>query len=228
MSLINTSQAVQELFGMDGKCLRTKANSYVRNGTIPSSLIKRFPSKTGTEGKESVALTSDGVSCLFNALVLDAFYNDTKKVKSIFEKWKERKAAYEECLEGLLSAQQVNQLNALEDKSRAFLQQLSDETFDLRNQRLTNPFSKHLPQIALTNGGLLYELLRNSRLSLSLKDALLLASLENDLEKANCLSLEIDAKLLADDPMLSSLVERVQRDYQEALSFQSLLNLLPD
>lgn len=231
MPLINTNQAVQELFGIDGKHLRTKANSYLRNGTIPKSEVKSegfADSETDRRGKNY--LTSTGVNCLFNALILDGFFNDTKKVKRIFEQSKERAGAYDLCCEILFFAQGVISVSALEKDSQEFLTELADDDFNLHSDRLSDPFKSNLPQmdLAVSNSGLLYQLLRTQRLSLSQKEALLLFLLEEDLEQANKLSKEIDVTLIEQDPALLALVKRVQKEYQEAQSFNSLLNLLPD
>ncbi len=231
MPLINTNQAVQELFGFDGKHLRAKANSYLRNGTIPKSEVKSegfSDSETDRRGKNY--LTSTGVNCLFNALILDGFFNNPKKVKVIFEQSKERAGAYELCSEILFSAQGVKSVSALEKHSQKFLIALSDDDFNLHLERLPDPFRSHLPQmdLASSNSGLLYQLLRTQRLSLSQKEGLLLCLLEDDLEQAKKLSEEIDVTLIEQDPALSVLVKRVQKEYQEAQSFNSLLNLLPN
>lgn len=231
MSLINTNQAVLELFGIDGKHLRAKANSYLRNETIPKSEVKTEGfSDSGTDRRSKHFLTQIGVNCLFNALILDGFFNDTKKVKVIFERSKERASAYDLCCEILFAAQGVKSVGALERNSQAFLAELADDAFNLRSNRLSDPFKSHLPQmdLSVSNSGLLYQLLRTQRLSLSLKEALLLCLLEGDLDQANQLIKEIDVILIEQDPVLSVLVKRVQKEYQEAQSFNFLLNLLPD
>jgi hypothetical protein len=108
--------------------------------------------------------------------------------------------------------------------------ELADNDFNLYSDRLSDPFKSNLPQmdLSVSNSGLLYQLLRKQRLSLSQKEALLLFLLEEDLEQANKLSKGIDVTLIEQDPALLALVKRVQKEYQEAQSFNSLLNLFPD
>ncbi len=230
MPLINTNQAVQQLFGIDGKHLRTKANSYLRNETIPKSEVRSGGfSDAGTDHRGKKYLTSSGVTCLFNALILDGFFNDTQKVKAIFDQAEARLNAYGLCSEILFSAQSVESVSALDKDSQQFLTELADDNFDLKLTRFSDPFKSRLPQmdLAVSNSGLLYQLLRAHRLALSQKEALLLCLLENELEQANNLSKEIDRNLLEQDLVLSTLVKKVQKEYQEALSFNSLLNILP-
>lgn len=232
MPLVNTNQAVQQLFGVDGKHLRSKANSYLRNGTIPSSAVidEGFSdSESGRRGKK--LLKSQAVNCLFNALVLDAFFNDTKYVKEIFESAKTKTEAAQLCEEVLLKAQSVDESSKLTSEAQLFLIQLRDAKFGLRDTRLTSPFiEQRLPQmdIAMLNTGLLYHLLRSQRLALSHKESLLLCLLESDLAGAVSIADQLDAALLADDHLLAALVMRVRQDFQEAQSFNSLLNILPD
>lgn len=232
MSLVNTNQVVQQLFGVDGKQLRSKANSYLRNGTIPASAVVDAgfsDADLGMRGKKR--LKSQAVDCLFNALVLDAFFNDTKYVKEIFDSAKTRTEAAELCEEILLKAQFVDQRTKLTSEAQRFLIQLSDANFGLRATRLTSPFiDQRLPQmdIAMLNTGLLYHLLRSQRLALSHKESLLLCLLERDLVGAVNVADRIDSALMAEDHLLTALVLRVRKDFQEAQSFNSLLNSLPD
>ncbi|MGY2575478.1 hypothetical protein [Vibrio sp. C8] len=230
MPLVNTNQAVQQLFGVDGKHLRSKANSYLRNGTIPSSAVidEGFSdSESGRRGKK--LLKSQAVDCLFNALVLDAFFNDTKYVKEIFDSAKTRNEATELCEEILLKAQSVDERAKLISESQLFLIQLSDAKFGLREERIASPFiEQRLPQMDIANTGLLYHLLRSQRLALSHKESLLLCLLENDLAGAVNVADQIESALMAEDHLLAALVMRVRQDLQEAQSFNSLLNILPD
>ncbi|EKO3382279.1 hypothetical protein ACEQ7L_002757 [Vibrio fluvialis] len=230
MPLVNSNKAVQQLFGVDGKELRSKANSYLRNGTIPSSLVVSegfFNSDLGIRGKK--LLKSQAVDCLFNALVLDAFFNDTKYVKEIFDSEKTRIEATKLCEEILLKAQSVDERAKLTSESQLFLIQLSDAKFGLREKRVTSPFKEQrLPQMDIANTGLLYHLLRSQRLALSHKESLLLCLLENDLAGAVNVADQIDSALIAEDHLLAALVMRVRQDLQEAQSFSSLLNILPD
>ncbi|MUK45120.1 hypothetical protein GNP79_08150 [Aliivibrio fischeri] len=233
MSLVTTNQAVKDLFGIEGsEPLRSKANSYLRNGVIPSSLVidDGFSDESmGKRGKK--LLKSQAVHCLFNALVLDAFFNDTKFVKAIFEQSRTRVASVALCEEVLLKAQAVATVSHLSNLAQQFLSQLKDESFNLREYRLTCPFDdQRLPQMdmALQNTGLLYQLLRAQRLSLSHKEQIWLCWLEQDLAAASQLADQVDSALLETDMALKEMVKRAHKEYQEAQSFNALLSSLPD
>ncbi|NOI89780.1 hypothetical protein F0235_04900 [Vibrio splendidus] len=233
MPLVTTSQAVKDLFGIEGsEPLRSKANSYVRNGVIPASLIVDDGFSDDSMGKRGKKLLkSQAVDCLFNALVLDAFFNDTKFIKAIFEKPATRVGSVTLCEEILLKAQAVTEGTHLSDVAQQFLSQLRDDSFNLREARLICPFSaQRLPQIdmAMHNIGLLYQLLRAQRLSLSHREKILLCWLEQDLVAAAQLVDLIAPALLKSDMALAVLVQRVRQEYQEGQSFNALLNSLPD
>ena len=220
MPLVTTNQAVKDLFGIEGsEPLRSKANSYLRNGVIPSSLVvdDGFSDESmGKRGKK--LLKSQAVNCLFNALVLDAFFNDTKLIKAIFEQSRTRVANVVLCEEVLLKAQEVTTVIHLSDLAQQFLSQLKDESFNLREHRLTCPFNEQrLPQMDMAQ-----------RLSLSHKEQIWLCWLEQDLAAASQLADQVDSALLEKDIALKEMVKRVRKEYQEAQSFNALLSFLPD
>lgn len=233
MPLVTTNQAVKDLFGVEGsEPLRSKANTYLRNGVIPqkSVIVEGFSDESmGKRGKK--LLNSNAVTCLFNALVLDAFFNDPKLVKAIFESKVTRAVNVALCEEVLLKAQSVMSITHLSEVAQQFLNQLRDDSFDFQLARLVCPFaSQRLPQMdmALQNSGLLYQLLRSQRLSLSIKEEIILSWLEQDLSTAVRLSEQVDLVLVENDTMLKDIILRARKEYQEGQSFNALLNSLPD
>lgn len=233
MSLVNTNQAVKALFGLeDCEPLRSKANTYLRNDVIPSSFVVDEGFSDASVGKRGKKLLkTQAVDCLFNALVLDGFFNDSKFVKTIFEDSATRVESATLCEEVLLKAQAVTEVIHLSVAAQQFLNQLRDDAFNLRGSRLSCPFAdQRLPQmdLAMQHTGLLYQLLRSQRLSLSHKEQILLCWFEQDLLAAAQLADQIDLALLQRDTALAALVQRVRREYQEGQNFNALLNILPD
>ncbi|MCG9753307.1 hypothetical protein L1D54_22965 [Vibrio brasiliensis] len=232
MPLVTTNQAVKDLFGIEAsEPLRSKANTYLRNGVIPSeSVVEQGFSDASIGKRGKKLLNSVGVDCLFNALLLDAFFTDTKLVKSIFDNNATRALNVALCEEVLLKSQSVSNVAYLSKVAQEFLNQLSDESLDLRKVRLVCPFTaQRLPQMdmALQNTGLLYQMLRSQRLSLSVREEILLCWLEQDLYATAELSEQVDEEMLKSDAMLSEILKRARQNLQEAKSFNSLLNCLP-
>ncbi|MGR4990314.1 hypothetical protein ACPV3U_12135 [Vibrio rotiferianus] len=233
MSLVTTNQAVKDLFGLDGsESLRSKANTYLRNGVIPSELVVEQGFSDASMGKRGKKLlNSNGVNCLFNALVLDAFFYDSKLVKAIFDNKATRAINVALCEEVLLKAQSVTAVDHLSNIAQQFLNQLKDESFDLREVRLVCPFStKRLPQVdmAMQNTGLLYQMLRSQRLSLSVKEEIILCWVAQDLSAMSILLDKVDISLVENDAMLKEIIQKARQELQEAQKFNSLLNSLPD
>ncbi|PCE67150.1 hypothetical protein [Salinivibrio sp. YCSC6] len=235
MSLMNTNEAVKSLFGVEGsQLLRLKANSYVRNQVIPPTpewVRKEEFSDASINKRGKTYLTSQGQDCLFNALVLDAFFSDTKFVKKVFDDSSARTESATLCEEILLNAQSVQSTAHLTQAAQQFIGEMQNGGFKLREQRLTSPFpDQRLPNadMAMHNSGLLYQLLRDQRLSLSLKEQILFHWFEQDLTKAAQLAEQVDSALMDRDHGLAALVSRVNQEYQEALRFTSLLNSLPE
>ncbi|MGF1709845.1 hypothetical protein L4C37_04570 [Vibrio kagoshimensis] len=233
MLLKTTNEAVKELFGVEGsEPLRSKANSYLRNKVIPPSAVieEGFSDKSmGKRGKKR--LNSQAINSLFNALVLDAFFNEPKIVKAMFDDQKSRTTHGILCEEILLKAQSVAAKSQLTIVAQQFLDQLLDTSFNMQERRLACPFdSQRLPQMdmAYQNTGLLFHLLRSQRLSLSWKDKILLSWLEQDLFTTVKLVDQVEPSLVEDDVMLKEIVRKVRLEYKQAKSFQSLLNGLPE
>lgn len=233
MLLKTTNEAVKELFGVEGsEPLRSKANSYLRNKVIPPKSVVEEGFSDASMGKRGKKrLNSNGVNSLFNALVLDAFFNDPKIVKDMFGNRDTRTTNGILCEEVLLTAQSVVTKSQLTIEAQQFLGQLRDTSFDLQERRLVCPFgSQRLPQMDMTlqNTGLLYHMLRSHRLSLSWKDNILLSWLEQDLSTTAELVEQVNPSLFEDDSMLKAIVHKVRAEYKEAKIFQSLLNSLPE
>ncbi|WP_347368227.1 hypothetical protein [Vibrio vulnificus] len=233
MSLMNTNQAVKALFGLENiEPLRSKANTYLRNGVItPSSVVDEGFSDASMGKRGKKRLNTQALDCLFNALILDGFFDDSKFVKAVFEHPETRVNSAALCEEVLFKAQAVTEVIHLSHTAQQFLCQLRDDGFNLRESRLVCPFAEQrLPQmdLAMQNTGLLYQLLRTQRLSLTPKEEILLCWLEQDLLAAAQLADQVDLALLQSDMALAELVQRVRRDYQEGQSFNELLNYLPN
>ncbi|EGR0667996.1 hypothetical protein OC523_005330 [Vibrio vulnificus] len=232
MSLMNTNQAVKALFGLENiEPLRSKANTYLRNDVIPPSSVVDEGFSDASMGKRGKKwLNAQALDCLFNALILDAFFDDSKFVKAVFERPETRVNSAALCEEVLLKAQAVTEVIHLSHTAQQFLYQLRDDGFNLRESRLVCPFAdQRLPQmdLAMQNTGLLHQLLRTQRLSLTPKEEILLCWLEQDLLAAIQLADQVDLALLQTDMALAKLVQRARREYQEGQSFNDLLSCLP-
>ncbi len=129
-------EALRLLFGSDMlrevPSLRTKANSFLRNGllTFKEDLIVH---------KKSKFIPETELDILFNAMLLSAIFTDSKEVKAIFcEPAKREQCA--EIVKAMFTRQHSLAGIALSSsKATAFVTCL-EGNFDLRAERLPNPF----------------------------------------------------------------------------------------
>ncbi|MEZ8742897.1 hypothetical protein AB6E21_22890 [Photobacterium swingsii] len=232
VSYLNTNQAVKELFGINASCLRSKANTFVRNETIPKTLVINEGFADASMGKRGkVHLQPKALVPLFNAFLLDAFLGDPKTVRSAMHEPTKRNSyarLIEEILHNLDTTENKHQLSSA---ASSFITQLKDPKFSLTEQKLDTPFKdEQLPQLnfKLTNASLLRELLLKNRLALTATEQLLLDFLNNELETAYQIAQTLDSDLLAKDTTLQMLVSFIQQQYKEAVSFTHFLSRLPD
>ncbi|TMO79962.1 hypothetical protein CWC16_10195 [Pseudoalteromonas sp. S3776] len=206
--------AIRFLFGIDvakeSTYLKDKANSLVRN-----KLIKV---ETELKVQRSTKRLADGqLDVLFNALLLNAIFHDPKDVKKIFED----KGFRYHC--AVIVSQLFGESNSLlgialsKTTAAEFANALASDC-DLRKKRLPNPFAV-MPQLALgKNLSLLHALLAQSALTSS-TDNLLLAYLNNDIDKALALSRQLDTN----NHSVKQLVEHITSRHKEAEEFDDLL-----
>lgn len=208
--------AIRHLFGINvassSSHIKDKAHSMVRNG-----LIKVIKEKK--RERSATYLDIGQQTVLFNALLLNAVFSDPKDVKNIFESKAFRQEA------AVISKQLFGQSNSLvgvalcNPSAKAFVSSLESD-LDLFTTKLPNPFQV-LPQLALgKNLNLLSALLSQAAL-MDPVDNLLLAYINSDLNKA----MLIAEQLPSDNKEVALLVQHIQKQQQEALEFNDLLDI---
>lgn len=214
-------ELIRELFQIEtaaeSTCLKDKAMSFVRNGLLPAE------SEQVVQRKQWFVTDANGITILHNALLLSAFFPDTKHVKTIFEKPKERLAAADQLKAVITSRQTLLGIALLKPAAITLVESLQAvDSFNLRQNRLPSPFEA-LPQLGLgTNMTLMSALLAQSA-SLDAGDSLLAAYLAQDWERANQLSDELER--LGEVPAgCLSLIEAVRTRLREAQEFDDLLD----
>lgn len=230
--LLSVSEAVQRLFGVEGKCLRNKANSFIRNKTVPVSMVKKSGfSDPDLDARGKVHIFENALAPLFNAFILDAFLNETKSVKKTMTE-KEGRKKYTEVIRQVIYTAHANEYcNVDTGAVSIFLQELGNKEFNLNIDRLTSPFKNDsLPQLEenALNLGLLRLTLLNNHLDMSEPEEMLLALLDQDLEKAYQVTLHHMPLLHHKSQSIRFIAAHVQKEYLEGQKFNQLLSLLPD
>nr|WP_252724429.1 hypothetical protein [Vibrio hepatarius] len=175
----------------------------------------------GGSSKQHLLIAPDSLIKLNNAILLQGFFSDSKRVKSIFNKNSKRREAAE-FIEILMS----NRLSILGStlQSNALHQlifTLKSLDIDLAKEKLPNPFCE-LPQLSLDGMTSLMQVLLAKSAVLTKGESMMIHFLNNDLEKAYQASLLLDSSV----PILMQYKAQIQKQYIEATEFDNLLDNL--
>lgn len=214
---------IRELFlidaAKDSEYLKNKASSFVRNGLLP---VEREAFDEGRVRQQVFITDERGVTILYNALLLNAFFTDPKYVKGIFDNTKTRRAAAEKIKAVFTGRQSVLGIALVKPDALELLHCLQDtQGFNLRETRLPSPFDRH-PLAGLGRNLKLMEVLRAQSASLDTSDSLMAAYLAQDWEKAYQISQELERSCVASEGV-RSLIESVKLRYSEAQEFDDLI-----
>jgi len=210
-------EALRLLFGSDMlrevPSLRTKANSFLRNGllTFKEDLIVH---------KKSKFIPETELDILFNAMLLSAIFTDSKEVKAIFcEPAKREQCA--EIVKAMFTRQHSLAGIALSSsKATAFVTCL-EGNFDLRAERLPNPF-KTLPQATLGSNGALLRVLLAQAAVLEPMDSILMKYLDGEWLEAKALIDQLDTNASG----VAELKAEIDKKIHEAEEVDDLLDFM--
>lgn len=209
--------ALKLLFGSDMlrgvPSLRTKANSFLRNGVL------NFKADLNVH-KNNNSIPENELDTLFNAMLLSAIFADSKEVKAIFcEPMKRQQCA--EIVKAMFTRQHSLAGIALSSsKATAFVTCLEGD-FDLRANRLPNPF-KTLPQATLGNNGSLLRVLLTQAAALEPMDSILMKYLDGEWLEAKALIDQLDANASG----VAELKAEIDKKIHEAEEVDDLLDFM--
>jgi hypothetical protein len=209
--------ALRLLFGSeilaDVPSLRTKANSFLRNGLLSSQseLIVH---------KNNNSIPESELDTLFNAMLLSAIFADSKEVKAIFCEPAKRQQSTE-IIKAIFTRQHSLAGIALSSsKATAFVTCLEGD-FDLRAERLPNPF-KTLPQVTLGNNSSLLRVLLAQAAALEPIDSILMKFLDGEWLEAQVLISQLDTNVAG----VAELKAEIDKKIHEAEEVDDLLDFM--
>ncbi len=216
---ISTPDAILKLFKInlsENKSFKDLVYPLVRSKNFLK--IKREQMAINSN-KSHILISSDNLIKFHNAVLLQGFFADTKRIKDIFISQEKRKESAE-FLELVVNGRQS--ILAIEVQSKeltTLITKLRSKEFDLCSEKLPNPF-KELPQLSL-NGitNVMQTLLAQSAL-LTQAESMMTHFFNNDLEKAYASS----SLLTSNDPTLIAYQTHIKRQYNEAIEFDNLLD----
>ena len=210
-------EALRSLFGSDilsqTPSLRTKANSFLRNGLLSSQseLIVH---------KNNNSIPETELDTLFNAMLLSAVFADSKEVKAIFSEPTKRQQCAEIVKAMFTRQHSLAGIALSSSKATAFVTCLEGD-FDLRAKRLPNPF-KTLPQATLGSNGSLLRVLLTQAAVLEPMDSILMKYLDGEWLEAKALIDQLDANASG----VSELKAEIDKKIHEAEEVDELLDFM--
>ncbi|RBO83481.1 hypothetical protein [Marinomonas aquiplantarum] len=210
-------EALRLLFGSDMlrevPSLRTKANSFLRNGllTFKEDLIVH---------KKSKFIPETELDTLFNAMLLSSIFTDSKEVKAIFCE-PEKRAQCAEVVKAMFTRQHSLAGIALSSSKTTTFVTCLEGDFDLRANRLPNPF-KTLPQATLGSNGSLLRVLLAQAAVLEPMDSILMKYLDGEWLEAQALISQLDINLAG----VAELKAEIDKKIHEAEEVDDLLDFM--
>lgn len=209
--------ALRLLFGSDMlrdvPSLRTKANSFLRNDllTFKEDLIVH---------KKSKFIPETELDTLFNAMLLSSIFTDSKEVKAIFCEPDKRQQCTEVVKAMFTRQHSLAGIALSSSKATAFATCLEGD-FDLRAERLPNPF-KTLPQATLGSNGSLLRVLLAQAAVLEPMDSILMKYLDGEWLEAKALIDQLDVNVSG----VTELKAEIDRKIHEAEEVDDLLDFM--
>lgn len=210
-------EALRLLFGSgmlrEVPSLRTKANSFLRNGLLSSQsgLIVH---------KNNNSIPESELDTLFNAMLLSAVFADSKEVKAIFSEPTKRQQCAE-IVKAMFTRQHSLAGIALSSSNASDFVACLEGDFNLRAERLPNPF-KTLPQVTLGSNGSLLRVLLAQAAVLEPMDSILMKYLDGEWLEAQALINQLDTNVAG----VAELKAEIDKKIHEAEEVDELLDFM--
>ncbi|MGR5060300.1 hypothetical protein ACPV3O_18785 [Vibrio rotiferianus] len=220
-SYISTPDAIRKLFNIklaEHKSFKDLVYPLVRSKGFFE--VKKESMALGST-KYHLLIANSSLTKLHNAVLLQGFFADSKRVKNIFTHHEKRveAAAFLETV--IIGRQSILAVGIQPSRLSELIEKLKSEHIDLNKEKLPNPF-KELPQLSL-NGvtSVMQALLAQSAL-LTHGESMVMHFFNQDIEKAYLAA----CSLKNTTPALASYQSHIKQKYLEAVEFDELLNNL--
>lgn|GEM_PF-2175116 len=171
-----------------------------------------------SSSREQLLIDKCSLNKLYNAVLLQGFFADSKRVRDIFSNNVKRKEAADFLETVVCGRQSVIGISLQSEALIEFISNLKSD-FSLSDDKMPNPFEQ-LPQLSLNGKTSLIQVLLVQSAVLSDGDTMMLNFLDGDLKKAY----DAACKLESDDQTLIKYKAIIVQKYQEAKEFDKLLD----
>ncbi|CAG9297560.1 hypothetical protein [Celerinatantimonas diazotrophica] len=223
---ISTPDAIEKLFNIklsEYKQFKDLIYSFVRHRSQKKQSFlevkKESQASPSASNKSDLLIHRSSLIKLYNAVILQAFFLETKKVKLIFSSTEKRTQAAD-LIECILRNRQTILATKLQSNKVSQLIDLLRSENSLETNELPNPFEE-LPQLSLSQmTSLLQSLVAQSAVLSHDGSNMLLHFFNDDLEEAYQASLNVNSQL----PIIKKYQSFIQNRYREAKEFDDTLD----
>lgn len=218
---ISTPNAIKKLFNInlaEHKSFKDLVYPLVRSKGFLE--VKREPMPQGSR-KNNLLIASSSLTKLHNAVLLQGFFADSKRIKDIFSDSKKRLEAADFLETIVMGRQSILAVEIQTATLSGLIVKLKSEHIDLSTEKLPNPFHE-LPQLSL-NGvtSVMQALLAQSAL-LTQGESMIMHFFNQNIEEAYSAACSLDNTT----PTLAKTQALIKQKYREAIEFDDLLNNL--
>ncbi len=172
----------------------------------------------GASDKHHLFIASKSLNKLYNAVLLQGFFADSKRVRAVFSDGAKRLEAAEVLATILLDRQSILGVGIQSASLSEFISKMKSN-ISLADERLPNPFHE-LPQLSINGATSVMQALLAQSAVLSSGDVMMTHYFSGELEKAY----RAACKLVTDHPVLVKYQTLIHQQYQDAKQFDNLLD----
>ncbi len=215
---ISIPDAIKKLFGIE-----LAQHKAFKDLVYPLARSKGFlkvikePMGLGST-KNHLFIDRDDIHKLYNAVLLQGFFADSKRVRDIFN-FEAKRLEAAEFLELIICGRQsIIGIAVQSQQVHKLVDRLKSPEPHLTTEPLPNPF-KELPQLSLNGLTSVIQVLLAQSAVISEGESMVIQFLNGDLEKAY----EYSCQLNTNDRYLQKYQTQIQKEYREANEFDDLL-----
>lgn len=172
----------------------------------------------GASNKHHLLISSKSLNKLYNAVLLQGFFADSKRVRAIFSDGAKRFEAAEVLATILLDRQSILGVAIQPELLSEFISKMKSD-ISLSEERLPNPFYE-LPQLSINGVTSVMQALLAQSAVLTSGDAMMTHYFNGELKKAYRAACKLDT----DHPVLIKYQTLIHQRYQDAKQFDNLLD----
>ncbi|WNJ97745.1 hypothetical protein RND59_16595 [Vibrio ruber] len=172
----------------------------------------------GASNKHHLLIARESMDKFYNAVLLQGFFADSKRVRAIFSDNGKRKEA-SDFLEVILSGRQSALGIVIQSDALTHFISMMKSDISLSEHRLPNPF-RELPQLSINGVTSLMQALLAQSAVFTQGETMMIHFFNGELEKAYTAACDLDS----DNPTITTYRSLICQQYHQAKEFDNLLD----